>query len=187
MDLKLRLPELLLMRVDKMTMATAVEARVPFLDHEFVRFVMGIPQATKMRGGELKHLLKRAVRGVIPDADHRPPEAGIRCSRGGVVPAGTGTRCPGVAPAVRHRTAVLRRGVRGPPTSKQQRHVELVPVQLRLVAPTVDRREGSAPGGASCHSDRRRWALVSLGVTAGADSLRGLSRRAARAARAGCG
>ncbi|MBI4737955.1 MAG: asparagine synthase (glutamine-hydrolyzing), partial [candidate division NC10 bacterium] len=33
-DLKLRLPELLLMRVDKMTMATAVEARVPFLDHE---------------------------------------------------------------------------------------------------------------------------------------------------------
>ena len=33
MDLKLRLPELLLMRVDKMTMATAVEARVPFLDH----------------------------------------------------------------------------------------------------------------------------------------------------------
>ena len=67
MDLKLRLPELLLMRVDKMTMATAVEARVPFLDHEFVRFVMGIPQATKMRGGELKHLLKRAVRGIIPD------------------------------------------------------------------------------------------------------------------------
>jgi asparagine synthase (glutamine-hydrolysing) len=67
MDLKLRLPELLLMRVDKMTMATAVEARVPFLDHEFVRFAMGIPQATKMRGGELKHLLKRAVRGVIPD------------------------------------------------------------------------------------------------------------------------
>ena len=67
MDLKLRLPELLLMRVDKMTMATAVEARVPFLDHEFVGFAMGIPQATKMRGGELKHLLKRAVRGVIPD------------------------------------------------------------------------------------------------------------------------
>jgi asparagine synthase (glutamine-hydrolysing) len=67
MDLKLRLPELLLMRVDKMTMATAVEARVPFLDHEFVQFAMGIPQTTKMRGGALKHLLKRAVRGVIPD------------------------------------------------------------------------------------------------------------------------
>ena len=67
MDLKLRLPELLLMRVDKMSMATAVEARVPFLDHEFVQFAMGIPQPTKTRGGELKHILKRAVRGVIPD------------------------------------------------------------------------------------------------------------------------
>jgi len=66
MDLKLRLPELLLMRVDKMTMATAVEARVPFLDHEFVQFAMGIPQAVKFRGGELKHILKLAVAGVIP-------------------------------------------------------------------------------------------------------------------------
>jgi asparagine synthase (glutamine-hydrolysing) len=66
-DLKLRLPELLLMRVDKMTMATAVEARVPFLDHEFVQFAMGIPQGIKVRGGELKHVLKRAVAGVIPD------------------------------------------------------------------------------------------------------------------------
>ena len=66
MDLKLRLPELLLMRVDKMTMATAVEARVPFLDHEFVQFAMGIPQAAKVAGGDLKHILKQAVLQVIP-------------------------------------------------------------------------------------------------------------------------
>jgi asparagine synthase (glutamine-hydrolysing) len=79
MDLKLRLPELLLMRVDKMTMATAVEARVPFLDHEFVRFAMAIPQATKVQGGELKYLLKRAVRGVIPDeiVDRRKQGFGV--------------------------------------------------------------------------------------------------------------
>ncbi len=79
MDLKLRLPELLLMRVDKMTMATAVEARVPFLDHEFVRFAMGIPQAIKVQDGELKHLLKRAVRGVIPDTiiDRRKQGFGV--------------------------------------------------------------------------------------------------------------
>lgn len=79
MDLKLRLPELLLMRVDKMTMATAVEARVPFLDHEFVRFAMGIPQAIKVGDGGLKHLLKRAVRGVIPDAiiDRRKQGFGV--------------------------------------------------------------------------------------------------------------
>src|SRR5213593_2811306 len=47
-DLKLRLPELLLMRVDKMTMATAVEARVPFLDHKLVEYVMTIPQDRKV-------------------------------------------------------------------------------------------------------------------------------------------
>jgi asparagine synthase (glutamine-hydrolysing) len=66
-DLKLRLPELLLMRVDKMTMATSVEARVPFLDHKLVEYVMSIPQDRKVPGLQSKYLLKKAVRGVIPD------------------------------------------------------------------------------------------------------------------------
>ena len=75
LDLKHRLPELLLMRVDKMSMATAVEARVPFLDHEFVTFAMGIPQAVKVARGELKHLLKRAVAPVLPaEIVHRPKQ-----------------------------------------------------------------------------------------------------------------
>lgn len=67
LDLNLRLPELLLMRVDKMSMGVSLEARVPFLDHKFVELAMGIPEAVKTRNGELKHILKRAVRGVIPD------------------------------------------------------------------------------------------------------------------------
>ena len=67
LDLNLRLPELLLMRVDKMTMATSLEGRVPFLDHKFVEFALSIPTAVKLGRGELKHILKRAVRGVIPD------------------------------------------------------------------------------------------------------------------------
>lgn len=67
LDLNLRLPELLLMRVDKMSMATSLEARVPFLDHEFVRLAMSIPPEMKTKDGELKGVLKRAVRGVIPD------------------------------------------------------------------------------------------------------------------------
>jgi asparagine synthase (glutamine-hydrolysing) len=67
LDLNLRLPELLLMRVDKMSMGVSLEARVPFLDHRFVELAMSIPSAAKMRGGTLKSLLKRAVRGVIPD------------------------------------------------------------------------------------------------------------------------
>ena len=47
--LNLRLPELLLARVDKMTMATSVEARVPFLDHDLVDFAQRIPVEHKLR------------------------------------------------------------------------------------------------------------------------------------------
>ena len=67
MDLNMRLPELLLMRVDKMSMGVSLEGRVPFLDHRFVELALSIPEGVKTRDGELKHILKRAVRGVIPD------------------------------------------------------------------------------------------------------------------------
>jgi len=66
-EFRLRLPELLLMRVDKITMSTSVEGRVPFLDHKLVEYTMDIPQADKIRGGIKKALLKKALRGVIPD------------------------------------------------------------------------------------------------------------------------
>jgi len=67
LELKMRLPELLLMRVDKMTMATSVEARVPFLDHKLVEFAQSLPRHMKVRNGETKYILKRALKGVIPD------------------------------------------------------------------------------------------------------------------------
>ncbi|HSJ09541.1 MAG TPA: asparagine synthase (glutamine-hydrolyzing), partial [Longimicrobiales bacterium] len=66
-DLNFRLPELLLMRVDKMSMATSIECRVPFLDHEFVGLAMAIPEAMKIRNGVPKYALKEAVRGLLPD------------------------------------------------------------------------------------------------------------------------
>lgn len=66
-DLRLRLPELLLMRVDKLTMANAIEARVPFLDHELVELAMAVPRDEKIRDGIGKHVLKRAVTGLIDD------------------------------------------------------------------------------------------------------------------------
>lgn len=65
-EFRLRLPELLLMRVDKIGMSTSLEARVPFLDHELVEFSMDIPQRYKIKGGVAKHLLKKAVEGWIP-------------------------------------------------------------------------------------------------------------------------
>ncbi|MDP1571637.1 MAG: asparagine synthase (glutamine-hydrolyzing) [Vicinamibacterales bacterium] len=78
-DLNLRLPELLLMRVDKMSMGVSLEGRVPFLDHEFVSLALSIPSSMKLGGGELKHMLKRAVRGLIPDAliDRRKQGFGV--------------------------------------------------------------------------------------------------------------
>ena len=76
-DLNLRLPELLLMRVDKMTMGVGLEARVPFLDHEFVQLALSIPTRVKTRGGVLKTVLKRAVRGLIPDEIIDRPKQGF--------------------------------------------------------------------------------------------------------------
>lgn len=66
-DLNLRLPELLLMRVDKMSMAASLETRVPFLDHKFVELAMSIPQHIKAKDNILKYILKKAVKNVIPD------------------------------------------------------------------------------------------------------------------------
>ena len=67
LDLNLRLPELLLMRVDKMSMAVALEARVPFLDHKFVELAMSIPENIKIKNGESKYILKKAVRNILPE------------------------------------------------------------------------------------------------------------------------
>ncbi|NRG40562.1 N-acetylglutaminylglutamine amidotransferase [Rathayibacter sp. VKM Ac-2835] len=53
-------------RVDNMTMAWGLEARVPFLDHEFVELVGTIPPELKLADGG-KGILKRAVRGIVPD------------------------------------------------------------------------------------------------------------------------
>jgi len=66
-DLNLRLPELLLMRVDKMSMIVSLEARAPFLDHKFVELAMSIPEKIKTRNHVNKYILKKAVKNIIPD------------------------------------------------------------------------------------------------------------------------
>lgn len=66
-DLNHRLPELLLMRVDKMSMANSLECRVPFLDHKFVELAMSIPEKRKTEGDTNKVVLKKAIRGLVPD------------------------------------------------------------------------------------------------------------------------
>lgn len=63
----IRLPEHLLMRVDKMTMAHSVEARVPFLDHDVVEFAQRLPNEYKLDQGLGKKILKKAAE---PYVDH---------------------------------------------------------------------------------------------------------------------
>lgn len=76
-DLNLRLPELLLMRVDKMCMGASVEARVPFLDHRIVELALGLSESAKTERGVLKGILKRAVRGILPDDVIDRPKQGF--------------------------------------------------------------------------------------------------------------
>lgn len=66
-ELKNRLPELLLMRVDKMSMAHSIETRVPFLDEDLVAFALAVPSALKVKNGTTKYILKRAARGILHD------------------------------------------------------------------------------------------------------------------------
>jgi len=65
-DAETQLPDDLLMLTDKMSMATSLECRVPLLDHELVELAASMPEEVKIRGGRLKHVLKEAVRGLLP-------------------------------------------------------------------------------------------------------------------------
>lgn len=67
LEFKNRLPELLLMRVDKMAMATSVEARVPFLDYRLVEYSFKIDSKIKIKNNTTKYILKKAVEGIIPN------------------------------------------------------------------------------------------------------------------------
>jgi asparagine synthase (glutamine-hydrolysing) len=63
-ELRQRLPELLLMRVDKVTMGSSIEARVPYLDHKLVEYALAIPGDLKYRHGVTKWVLKRVAERV---------------------------------------------------------------------------------------------------------------------------
>jgi len=65
-DLKIWLPDNLLLRGDQMTMAASIEERVPFLDHKLVEFAARIPSRMLSRGFRTKVLLKRALRPYVP-------------------------------------------------------------------------------------------------------------------------
>lgn len=63
----LRLPELLLMRIDRFSMANSVEARVPFLDPDLVEYVYRLPLDLKLHNGMTKVVLREAIADIVPD------------------------------------------------------------------------------------------------------------------------
>ena len=66
-DLSLYLADDILVKVDRMSMATSLETRAPFLDADVMKLAFSMPGDLKIRAGERKWILKRAMRGVLPD------------------------------------------------------------------------------------------------------------------------
>ncbi|MGE0030818.1 MAG: asparagine synthase (glutamine-hydrolyzing) [Steroidobacteraceae bacterium] len=72
------LPDNLLERADRMTMAASIEARVPFLDHRLAEFVSALPDRYRVRGLRGKWILREAARGLIPERVRTRPKVGFR-------------------------------------------------------------------------------------------------------------
>ncbi len=65
-DMKVWLPDDLLLKADKMTMANGLELRVPFLDHKLVEYAAALPANLKLKGTTGKYLLREAMKNVLP-------------------------------------------------------------------------------------------------------------------------
>ncbi len=87
-DIKHRMGDGVVLGLDRASMAYSVEARVPFLDHELVEFCARIPPRVKMKWLREKHILRRAMEGVLP------PDIVNRKKRGLQVPMDTWLRAP---------------------------------------------------------------------------------------------
>ena len=76
LDTKTYLTADILAKVDRMSMATSLEVRVPILDHVFLEWVTSLPASWKLRGGKLKYIFKKLAErvGVPGEVLHRPKQ-----------------------------------------------------------------------------------------------------------------
>jgi asparagine synthase (glutamine-hydrolysing) len=77
LDIETYLPGDILTKVDRMSMAHSLEARVPLLDHTLVEFVASLPARLTLRAGKGKYLFKRALAGMVPPAILTRPKRGF--------------------------------------------------------------------------------------------------------------
>jgi asparagine synthase (glutamine-hydrolysing) len=77
LDVATYLPGDILTKVDRMSMAHSLEARVPLLDHRLVELAATLPARLAIRGGSGKHLFKQAMTGVVPDEIFARPKKGF--------------------------------------------------------------------------------------------------------------
>jgi asparagine synthase (glutamine-hydrolysing) len=76
-DLVTYLPSDILTKVDRMSMAVSLEARVPLLDHHLVEFAAALPSGLKVRDGVGKWILRRAITGLVPPRVLEHPKRGF--------------------------------------------------------------------------------------------------------------
>jgi asparagine synthase (glutamine-hydrolysing) len=76
-DTRTWLPDDLLVKADKMTMANSVELRVPLLDHRILEFAASLPPAFKVNGGQTKRILRAALSGAVPPSVLERKKAGF--------------------------------------------------------------------------------------------------------------
>ena len=76
-DFKLFLSDDILVKVDRMSMATSLEARSPFLDKDVVELAFRMPGHMKLRGNTRKYVLKKAMKGILPGHILNRPKEGF--------------------------------------------------------------------------------------------------------------
>ncbi len=67
LDMRYQMTDSVLMKVDKMSMASSLEIRVPLLDHVFIEYMAGLPGDWKLKGMRTKHVFRSALEGMLPD------------------------------------------------------------------------------------------------------------------------
>ena len=76
-DRSIILPDLYFAKVDRSTMAKSIEVRVPFLDNDLVDYVNGLPSHYKVTPSSKKHILKKALEGIVPKDILYGPKTGF--------------------------------------------------------------------------------------------------------------